>query len=124
MMGIEQTGAVGARLVGAAGPKLSASDLAPYLRHLASRDPGLLCLLADGMRRHSAADMLETIAVPTLILAGGRDPFCPPRLQTELHRRVRGSEIRWFDDAGHTLPLEEPDAVAGAVTAFLDANTD
>ncbi|HVX19671.1 MAG TPA: alpha/beta hydrolase [Acidimicrobiales bacterium] len=122
LVGIERTSTVGARLIGATGDRVAPADLGPYLRHLATRDPGFLTLLADAMRRHSAADMLESVRAPTLILAAGRDQFCPPRIQSELHERITGSEIVWFDEAGHTLPIEHPDEIAGAVDAFLDTH--
>lgn len=124
LLGLEKMAAWGARTLGAAGKDLRSEDLGPYLRHLASLDVGFLTLLADAMRRHSAADVLGTIAVPTLLLAAGRDTFCPPPIQAEMHERIRDSEIEWFDDCGHTLPLEAPERIEAVVTDFLARRID
>ena len=108
-----------ARLVRAAGPKATAAGLAPYLAHLATRNPQVLFKAIEGMRRHSAGDLLPDIDVPTLILAAGQDVFTPPRCQKAMAEAVPDSEIVWFDDAGHTLPIEEPDAIVDAIDDFI-----
>ena len=109
-----------ARLLRAAGPKTTVDRLAPYLAHLATREPAVLFKAIEAMRRHSAADVLPTIHVPTLILAAGKDVFTPPRCQKSMAEVVPDSEIVWFDDAGHTLPIEEPAEILAAVEDFLD----
>jgi 3-oxoadipate enol-lactonase len=124
IIGVEQLGTRAAKIVRGSGQRVSAAELGPYLRHLASRDPGFLSLLADAMRRHSAADVLDTIAVPTLILAAGRDTFCPPAVQTAMHERIRDSEIAWFDEGTHSLPIEEPTRIGATVTEFLGRRVD
>lgn len=100
-----------ARLLRATGPKARPEDLGPYLHHLAAADMGVMMRLISSMRNHSAADHLRSIDVPTLILAAGRDTFTPPRCSQHMFERVPTAEIQWFPDAGHTLPIEEPDAI-------------
>ena len=34
--------------------------------------------------------------------------------------RYPASEIVWFEDAGHMLPIEEPEQIVGALLGFLD----
>lgn len=104
-------GAWAAKVARATGPKARASDMAPYLLHIASTDMAVMIRLIDAMRRHSAADHLRHIDVPTLILAAGSDTFTPPRCSKRMFERIPTAEIQWFDDAGHTLPIEEPDAI-------------
>ena len=103
----------------AATRKLSADRLAPYLAHLATRDPLVLFKMIESMRDHSAADLLPELVTPLLILAGRQDAFTPPATQQKMHELAPGSEIVWFDEAGHCLPLEEPDAVILAIEKFL-----
>ena len=103
----------------AATRKLSADRLAPYLAHLATRDPLVLFKMIESMRDHSAADLLPELVTPLLILAGRKDAFTPPATQQKMHELAPGSEIVWFDEAGHCLPLEEPDAVIRAIEKFL-----
>lgn len=109
-----------ALLVRAAGPKTTAHRLAPYISHLVTRDPRILFKLAESMRDHSAADLLPTLAAPMLIAAAGHDTFTPPRVQKRMHELAAGSEIVWFDDASHCLPIEEPAALNAAIADFLD----
>ena len=109
-----------ARASRAAGPKATAEDLAPYLRHLASVDPAVVTLMASAMRAHSAVDLLPEIAAPTLVVAAGADVFAPARCSEAIHHGVPDSELVTFAEAGHTLPIEEPEALAAAVIDFLD----
>jgi pimeloyl-ACP methyl ester carboxylesterase len=109
----------GARVMRAAGPKATAERMAPYLLHLGSRDPKVLFKMATGMRGHSARPILPEIDVPTLVVAAGRDTFTPPRCQKAMYEAVPDAEIVWFDEGGHTLPIEEPEAIADAIEDFL-----
>ena len=67
-----------AQLAGAAGPKVTKDALAPYITHLSTRDPVILFKAIEGMRRHSAADILPDVNIPVLIIGGGKDTFTPP----------------------------------------------
>jgi pimeloyl-ACP methyl ester carboxylesterase len=58
--------------------------------------------------------------VPTLILAGSRDLFTPPRVQERMASLIPDSEIVWFEDAGHLLPVEEPDGIVDAIVEFME----
>jgi pimeloyl-ACP methyl ester carboxylesterase len=118
-IGPASVGHFGARRARAAGPKASAADLHPYLLHLKSTDPAVVVLMAGAMRAHSATDLLPKIAVPTLVVAAGADVFTPARCSEDLHHQVVGSELIAFADAGHTLPIEEPVALAAAISDFV-----
>ena len=109
-----------ARATRAAGPKATALDLAPYLKHLASVDPAVVTLMASAMRAHSAVDLLPQIEAPTLVVAAGSDVFAPARCSEAIHHGIEGSELVTFPGTGHTLPIEEPEALAATVIDFLD----
>jgi pimeloyl-ACP methyl ester carboxylesterase len=109
-----------AQAIGAAGPKVTAELLAPYITHLSTRDPVILFKAIDGMRRHSAADLLPNVQVPVLNLVAGKDNFTPPAVQRHMHDVLPDSELIEFDDATHCLPIEEPEAITEAITRFLD----
>jgi hypothetical protein len=36
-----------------------------------------------------------------------------------MHELVSESEIVWFEEGGHLLPVEEPDTIAAAMVEFL-----
>lgn len=113
-------GAWAAKQARATGPKAKAADMAPYLRHIAAADTAVMIRTLDAMRRHSAADHLRQVKVPTLILAAERDTFTPPRCSTHMFERIPTAEIHWFPDAGHTLPIEEPDAIVAHIVEWHD----
>jgi pimeloyl-ACP methyl ester carboxylesterase len=117
-IGPKKLGHLGARLLGAAGPKATADDLHPYLLHLRSVDLPTMVLMAGAMRAHSAADLLGEIACPTLVVAAGADVFTPARCSEAMHHLIAGSELVTFPGTGHTLPIEEPEAVADAIDDF------
>ncbi|MCU1499247.1 MAG: alpha/beta hydrolase fold protein [Acidimicrobiales bacterium] len=119
-IGPPRIGHFGARLARAAGPKATAEQLHPYLLHLKSADMSVVMLMAGAMRAHSAADLLAEIAVPTLIVAAGADVFTPARCSETMHHRIAASELITFPAAGHTLPVEEPEALAAAIEDFVE----
>jgi pimeloyl-ACP methyl ester carboxylesterase len=119
-IGPASVGHFGARLARAAGPKATKEHLHPYLLHLRTTSPAVMVLTAGAMRAHSAEDLLADITAPTLVVAAGADVFTPARCSEALHHRVAGSELITFTDAGHTLPVEEPEAIAAAIEEFVD----
>ena len=51
----------------------------------------------------------------TLILAADRDTFTPPRCSQRMFEQIPTAEIQWFEHTGHTLPIEEPEAILAHV---------
>jgi pimeloyl-ACP methyl ester carboxylesterase len=123
-IGNKQSGYYGAKLAGGLGPNATADALHPYLLHLAAADPAVMVRLMDSMRRHSAADLLRRIEAPTLILAAGHDRFTPPSCSQHMFEQIPTAEIQWFDQAGHTLPIEEPDALVAAIDEWATRRVD
>ena len=72
------------------------------------------------MALESFLDM-STIAVPTLVVAGGDDRGAPAAQMEELAAAVPGSRFRVLPGAGHLLNLEEPELFGAALSEFLDA---
>ena len=69
--------------------------------------------------REDYTAMLPSIAVPTLILVGEKDPLTPPQLSRAMHERIPRSRLVEIPNAAHLTPLENPDAVGRAVQDFL-----
>ena len=82
-----------------------------YYRHMGFIDPLVMMKMAEAMRSHSAADVLSTIRVPTLILAGTLDMFTPPALAEAMHENVPGIELVILEGASHGAVIEKPDEV-------------
>lgn len=67
----------------------------------------------------SSRPWLRQLDLPTLVLAGSRDPLVPRRNSKILTRGIRGSRLNVFD-GGHLFPLEQPEDTARAISQFLD----
>ena len=69
--------------------------------------------------REDYTSMLPSIAVPTLILVGAKDPLTPLPMSRAMHERIPRSQLVEIPDAAHLTPLENPDAIGRAVQDFL-----
>jgi pimeloyl-ACP methyl ester carboxylesterase len=118
-IGPAHIGHFGARLLRAAGPKATAESLHPYLLHLGASDPAVMMATADAMRRQSAADLLPRIEAPTIVFGAGLDVFTPVACGRHMAEEIPDAEYVLFPEAGHTLPIEEPEAIAETLVAFL-----
>jgi 2-succinyl-6-hydroxy-2,4-cyclohexadiene-1-carboxylate synthase len=64
--------------------------------------------------------MLESLRVPTLVLAGDADLLAPPALMRLLAARIPGSEFATVPEAGHSAHWERPEQWNETVLAFLN----
>jgi len=71
--------------------------------------------------RFDVMPRLGEITVPTLILCGTEDRLTPLKYSEFLHRHIPNSQLITFPGAGHMVMLEQPEAVAQAISRF--ANT-
>ena len=69
---------------------------------------------------YDAADRLDEIRVPTLILHGKADRVAPYRLAEEMHAGIRGSKLIAFD-GGHLFSFFQPEKFLEAVLEFLES---
>ncbi len=62
------------------------------------------------------ADRLASIAVPVVVLGGEGDPLAPPsRLRREVVDAIPGALSVFLKSAGHNLPVEASEEVAGLI---------
>lgn len=64
-------------------------------------------------------DALAAIRVPTLALAGERDPAAPPAVMEKMAARIAGAEYRVLAGCGHLANLERPRAFNDVVLDWL-----
>ena len=107
------------RAIKVAGPKVTAEQIAPHIAQICDIDFAVLWRMMGGFRAHHTADLLPKVGVPTLVFAGAMDAFAPPAVQRRMHELIPASEIIWFEEGGHMLPVEEADAIAPAMVEFL-----
>ncbi len=70
-------------------------------------------MLSSGLEPH-----LSEIGVPTLIVAGAKDPT--PSDVTRLDANsIKGCRFEIFEDAGHFVPQETPQKVVDVLTSFI-----
>lgn len=62
---------------------------------------------------------LSAFALPTLIVNGDNDRMVPSVLSEDLHRRIRGSELIIYPDAGHGSIFQRHDDFAPVAVEFL-----
>ena len=75
--------------------------------------------LLERLGDHNARDVLDDIAVPTLIITGDRDVMTPPFTAEQIHRAVRGSRMVIIEGGTHYTPVEYPAIVCEELLGFL-----
>lgn len=103
----------------AACPRAVLDDL---FGHVAGLDPALLAEVSANYLEHDAFDVLPTITVPTLIIAGGKDQLTPVAVAERMQRAIPGSQLVVFPGHSHLVQVEKPREVHAAIDAFLAAH--
>ena len=93
--------------------------MAPFYEHMGRIDPATWLSLARSARDHSAADLLPTINVPTLVITGGLDALTPPAIGRSMAERIPGADYLEIPNATHTGLIDESTAIVGATHRFL-----
>ena len=75
--------------------------------------------VAKSIWNWGAGKKLKGIKVPTLIMVGDKDTRTPPRFSRRLHATIPISRLVIVEDAGHCLPLEQPQRVNEEIIKFL-----
>lgn len=101
------------------GPLIRREDFWPYLEGMAKIDVRLFLNMLAAAGRHTAREILPSVNVPTLVVAGRRDSFTPVSLSEEMHQLIPASELHIVEDGSHTAPIEKPAEVLARVQDFL-----
>ena len=75
-------------------------------------------------RHAQEAGRIRQLALPTLILWGGRDRLIPPQYAERFHRDIAGSRLVVFPALGHVPQQEDSRATVAALRDFLRATAD
>jgi pimeloyl-ACP methyl ester carboxylesterase len=75
----------------------------------------------QAMAEHDASAALPRVAVPTLVIAGERDPFTSAAAAHAMARHIPASEMVMVPGGGHYLCLEYPDLVNLQMERFFAA---
>jgi pimeloyl-ACP methyl ester carboxylesterase len=91
-------------------------------RILATSPRGIANALHGLGARPDARPGLGAIAVPTLVVVGEEDVLTPPSEAEALAAAIPAARLVRVPGAGHLANLEQPQAVNGALAAFLTAS--
>jgi pimeloyl-ACP methyl ester carboxylesterase len=100
------------------------ADFMPYLEGIARLDVQMFVRMLAEAGRHTAEDLLSTVAVPVLVVAGAHDGFTPPDRSRVMAESIPGAELVEVANGSHTAPIERPDLVNDAIRRFLDSRVD
>ena len=81
---------------------------------------GITGALEAMMARPDSSDLLPTITVPALIIAGEEDVLTPPKEARAMHDAIEGSRIEIIAGAGHASSFERAAAFNHILGEFLD----
>lgn len=71
--------------------------------------------------RPDAAEVLNQIRCPALLLTGREDGWSPPTRHAEMAAKIPGSQLVVIPDCGHMSMLERPNEVSAALHVWLMA---
>ena len=100
------------------------ADFMPYLEGMARIDARLFVAMLSSAGQHSADDLLPTIDVPTLVVAGSRDGFTPPDRSRAMADAIPGAELLEIEGGSHTAPIERPHLVDSTIREFVARRID
>jgi pimeloyl-ACP methyl ester carboxylesterase len=69
------------------------------------------------------AARIKSLALPTLVLWGGRDRLVPPDTARRFAADIRGARLAVFDSLGHVPQEEDPARTAASVIDFLEPDS-
>ena len=93
-------------------------DFDPIFRDPTSRPPDP----DPGQRRLSDLwDCVDRVQCPTMIVRGSETDMLTPEAIQRLHRRVSGSRVSLIEDAGHSVPTDQPAALSLNIREFLQS---
>lgn len=101
------------------GQRVRRADFMPYLEHASRLDPRIFLSMLAHAAEHDCEDMLETIEVPTLIVAGGLDGFTPGDLSRHMQEAIPRGELYNIPEGTHTAPIEFPEALNAQLRQFF-----
>lgn len=74
--------------------------------------------LRETSTRASLAPRLGELAIPALFIGADTDPFVSWESIVQMATLTPGAQVARADGAGHMIPLEQPDWLAGRIAAF------
>ena len=97
----------------------SLRDIEIYARGISGMDLNAFLTLFESMLDYDGTDILEKIAVPTLIVGGKKDSVTPTKTQRYMHKKIKDSQLLLVPYGSHCTQLDMPDLVNLRISRFL-----
>jgi pimeloyl-ACP methyl ester carboxylesterase len=104
----------------AASAKTPADRLEPLLQDTAGCDPQVTAGDFRACDNFDVMDRLGEITLPILIISAEDDQLTPPKYSDFMEASIKGAVHCRIADAGHVVPVEQPEAVTEAIRDFLN----
>lgn len=75
----------------------------------------------EGQRVNASDRLYLASEMPTLLIAGERDPIIPASHTAEAHETMPGSQLAIFPKAGHMPYIDQPALFANTLSEFIDS---
>jgi pimeloyl-ACP methyl ester carboxylesterase len=105
--------------LGLVSPTVDRAAFADVVAAFAGMDWDIYLDTLHRLESHDAWDVLPTVDVPTLMIAGERDLLTPAATALRIHQAVPGSRLVSIAGGTHYTPVEYPGAIADAVLDLL-----
>jgi pimeloyl-ACP methyl ester carboxylesterase len=92
-----------------------------YLEQAETAAPGVLWRDLAACNDFDLIPDLARITQPAIIITGEQDRLTPPKYAHFLREHLPHATLALIPDAGHCVPIEQPSAVAEALSVWLDA---
>jgi pimeloyl-ACP methyl ester carboxylesterase len=79
-----------------------------------------LLRIAKSTRDYYMKEALPHVHVPTLLVWGAQDEVTPPHVAHEFESLIEGAKLIFFDQCGHSPPIEQPERFAQVMREFMD----
>lgn len=73
--------------------------------------------------RIDQSDIMAKISAPSFIACGAEDIICPPAWHEKMAAQARQGELHIIPNAGHLMPMEQPEILSGHLSQWLDKIT-
>jgi proline iminopeptidase len=74
---------------------------------------------AGFLRSYDVRGDLCRITAPTLVIGARHDWICPPEFSKEIAALIPNSDLRIFEQSGHSVRADEPQALLDAIAGFI-----
>ena len=98
---------------------MNPADLLPYMEHVTDLDPLMFLRMLQEVGEQTAEDMLGSIQVPVLVIAGENDTFTPTHLAERMASAIPDAELLVEEGATHIVPLERREVIKECVLDFV-----